>query len=69
MRPCLYMRVGEKFIETCTSNSKLVVSEMLKQKYSLHILTNECIHQTDLSFLYFEAQNTCSRGKGSICNC
>lgn len=60
------MRVDEKvYKKICTSDSKLVVSEMLKQKHSL------CFHQTDISFFYLEAQNICSRDKGTvtICSC
>lgn len=52
MRPCLpliwdeALRVDEKvFKRTCTSDSKLVVLDMFKQKCSLHFLTNQCVHQ------------------------
>lgn len=64
------MKVDEKvYKKTLTSDSKLVLLEMLKRKYSLHYLTNECVHQTDLSFLCLEAQNTCTRDKGTIAVC
>lgn len=48
MRPSLY-ELRKNILETCASDSKLVVSEMAQQKYDRHILAAKCVHQTDLS--------------------